>query len=723
MQPSGFGAPCRSAHRLVAVFTAALLVLTIVRPGFAQEEQPEAEPPFSSKTPAPALEGGTEWFNTAGPLNLKELRGKFVLLDFWTYCCINCMHILPELKKLEHAYPNELVVIGVHSAKFDAEQDSRNIKEAILRYEIEHPVVNDAQHVLWDKYGVNSWPSLRLIDPEGNLVGTHSGEITFDALKEVMERALPYYRQHNLIDATPLRFELEEYKDKATPLKFPGKILADETGDRLFIADSNHNRIVVCKLDGTVIDTIGNGSIGRADGDYQTAQFDHPQGLALSGDTLYVADTENHLLRKVDLAKQEVTTIAGLGYQARTFPGLRTTETGGEGDALPRRFVGKPLETALNSPWDLCIHKKDLFIAMAGPHQIWKMPLDESEIGLHAGSGREDIIDGPLMPRRPYQEGISAFAQPSGLASDGDHLYVADSEGSSIRVVPFGTSGRVHTLVGTAELPFNRLFTFGDVDGRGAQARLQHPLGLTYYGKQLYVADTYNNKIKRIDVKSKTVATVAGTGKPGNDDKAGEFDEPGGLTAAAGKLYVADTNNNAIRVVDLDNDNKVTTLDIKGLKAPEPPQSEATPELNVETVIDLPAAQVKPSDGKLTIGVRIELPPGFEINEQAPLAYQVDLVEGGKKAKRRAAEGAAELFDHEFLGVRHKIKEPASEFPILVPLAGDTGKSTLRVSLQYFYCREGNQGICKAASIAWQIPVTINAKAKQDSLELVVQAQ
>jgi thiol-disulfide isomerase/thioredoxin len=528
----------------------------------------QLEHPFPQRAVAPGLDGGQEWLNTAAPVDFKDLRGKFVLLDFWTYCCINCMHVLPELKKLEQAYPNNIVVIGVHSGKFDTEHDSQSIRQAIMRYEIEHPVVNDADYKIWNRYNCRSWPSLRLIDPEGNLVAENSGEIDFATLDAFFKKVLPYYRQKGVLNEKPLHFDLERSKAIQTPLRYPGKILADEAGDRLFIADSNHNRIIVASLIGKLQAVIGNGAVGCADGNFATAQFNHPQGMALANETLYVADTENHLLRKIDLKKKQVTTIAGIGEQARIgWPGVDP-----ERGILPERFVGAPLKTALNSPWALSIQGSNLYIAMAGSQQIWKMPLDESEIGPYAGNGREDIVDGPLLPKQPYQAGFSSFAQPSGLSSDGTLLFVADSEGSSVRAVPLDATGNVRTVVGTAQLDDARLFTFGDADGLPGKSRLQHCLDVAYHDGAIYVADTYNHKIKAIDLITRECKTVAGIGKPGRDDSASDkpvgFFEPTGLSFAAGKLYVADTNNHAIRIIDLANGNRVSTLTIAGLAPP-----------------------------------------------------------------------------------------------------------------------------------------------------------
>lgn len=524
-----------------------------------------SEHPFPTRASVPEFPKDATWLNSK-PLTKADLKGKFVLLDFWTYCCINCMHILPELKKLEEAYPNNLVVIGVHSAKFETEKLTENIREAILRYEIAHPVINDSDHELWSTYRVSSWPTIVLIDPEGNFVGRNPGEFKADLVSGVLTRALPYYRERGLLDEKPLQFDLEVNKEEKTPLRFPGKVLADEAGGRLFISDSNHNRLVIASLDGKLIATIGSGAIGKSDGDYQTATFNHPQGCALIGETLYVADTENHLLRKIDLKAKMVTTIAGTGEQGSFqdgFPGYNSEA----GRSQRQRWVGQPSSTPLNSPWALWIHKSDLYIAMAGYHQIWKMPLDEKEIGPFAGNGREDIVDGSKLPPTPYRGG-SSFAQPSGLSADGAWLYVADSEGSSIRAVPFeGATREVKTILGTSHLSEARLFTFGDKDGPKTTARLQHCLEVVYLNGKIYVADTYNHKIKAVDAKTGEAKSVAGTGQPGTSDEPAQFHEPAGLAHAKGKLYVADTNNHLLRTIDLAS-GKVATLTITGLTSP-----------------------------------------------------------------------------------------------------------------------------------------------------------
>lgn len=657
--------------------------------------------PFRVRIDIPEFPKDLEWINTR-PLTKRDLKGKFVLLDFWTYCCINCMHILPELKKLEKQFPNELIVIGVHSAKFENEKLSESIRAAALRYEIEHPVVNDADHVIWDTYGVSSWPTIRLIDPEGKLVAGRSGEFKAGEIAEVLELAITHYRKQNLLDERPFPLELESEKQARSPLRFPGKVLADAEGNRLFVADSNHNRIVIATLKGKLLDVIGSGEIGRDDGDFKTASFDHPQGMALHQETLYVADTENHLLRKVDLKSKQVTTIAGLGVQARhPWPGI--SEFGFDSD-VPPRFVGKPKATAINSPWDLWIHDGDLYIAMAGPHQIWKMPLDESEIGPFAGNGREDIIDGPLLPRQPYAEGFASFAQPSGLASDGKWLYVADSEGSSIRAVPFDVTGEVKTVIGTSDLPIARLFTFGDEDGPRDKAKLQHCLGVTYADGKLYVADTYNNKIKIVDAKTGHTETLAGTGQRGSDDAGGSMNEPAGITHALGRLYVADTNNHLIRTIDLAT-RKVATLSIEGLNPPVLPKVEKKPSFKGAVQEKVVRATLQPVDGHVKLKVSLTIPQGWKINPLAPMSYWLDVTK---------ESGAA---DRTKLGKR-KLHKPAAEFEVLVPVTGE-GDDEVSVSLNYFYCQDGDDGVCKTGSVVFTVPLKVAADGQSEPLALV----
>jgi DNA-binding beta-propeller fold protein YncE len=554
MTPDPSDAPRRRGRRLrpaAVAFAAALAGLAAVLaarsllapPGLGggpgalaalAEGAVQADEPRGDRVRAPELEGGVAWLNTAGPVRLADLRGKVVLLDFWTLCCINCIHTLPDLARLEKKYANELVVIGVHSAKFDNEKSTESIRKAILRYQITHPVVNDAEMRIWQAYHANSWPTLYLIDPEGYLVGWDSGEGKYDVLDRAIAEVIRAHREKKTLNDRPLRFELARESGES-PLFFPGKVLADAAGNRLFIADSTHHRIVITDLAGKKVAVAGTGAPGRDDGPFASARFNDPQGMALDGDTLYVADRKNHLLRALDLRGKTVRTVAGTGRQGQ------------------ERWAGGPaLDVGLNSPWDLLLANGRLYIAMAGHHQIWVFDPEAKRVDPYAGDGAENIADGPPARAR--------FAQPSGLATDGKMLYVADSEVSAVRAVPLDGQGRVSTLVGRG------LFDFGDADGVGSRARLQHALGVAYHAGKLYVADTYNSKIKVIDPETRSCTTFLG-GEPEGWLAPRLFNEPAGLSYAAGKLYVADTNAHRIRVVDLKT-RAVSTLALHGVEAP-----------------------------------------------------------------------------------------------------------------------------------------------------------
>jgi DNA-binding beta-propeller fold protein YncE len=627
---------------------------------------------------APELTGGRGWLNTDKPLTLAALKGKVVLLDFWTYGCINCMHIIPDLKRLEHKYANQLVVIGVHSAKFENEKDTENIRRIILRYEIEHPVYNDADYKVWQSYGVRAWPTQVLIDPAGYVIGAVSGEGNYELIDQVIAKATAEFRKRGELNEEPLKLTLERAKVGDLPLAFPGKVLADAQGDRLFIADSNHNRLVITRLDGTLIETIGTGVAGAADGGFDKASFHRPQGIALAGDTLYVADTENHLIRRVNLKTKSVETVAGTGAQSHEY--FRTG---------PARTI------ALSSPWDLQLVGQVLYINMAGTHQIWKLDLSSNEVSTYAGSGREAREDGPLLD--------AGFAQPSGITSDGKKLYIADSESNIIRAIDIA-SGQVETLVG------GDLFDFGDVDGSGDAVRLQHPLGVAVVNDKVLIADTYNHKIKELDPKERTVKTLLGTGKPGQSDVAAiSFYEPGGLSLANGKLYVADTNNHAVRIIDLET-KKTSTLNIKGLQPPATSTANADTENengpNVEE-IKVGAQRVgESSKGELLINV--ELPAGYHLNPAAPQRYRVDVENGLRHF------GFWSPTETGAIGQAMSVNKTAKDLklPLRIPFqAFEVGPASIRAQITLFYCREDNTGVCRIKTLAWRIPVEVTNTA------------
>jgi DNA-binding beta-propeller fold protein YncE len=438
------------------------------------------------------------------------------------------------LGKLEQSFPDELTVVGVQSPKYPAEGTGDSLIRAVERYDIEHPVVNDPEYRVWDNYAVKAWPTLVFVSPTGTVIGSHAGEVPFESLREVVQNAIGEYTREGSLSprAGP---EGQRFVRTFDQLSFPGKVLAIE--DRLFIADSGHNRVLECDLDGNVRTIIGSGEPGLRDGDVAAARFSRPQGMALdvSTGTLYVADESNHVIRAVDRRAGTVSTVAGTGEQA-----LRVIR---EGPA-----TGTPL----SSPWDLALSDGVLYVAMAGLHQVWALSLDSNTIAVWAGTGHEGLRDGPRT--------TAWLAQPMGLTADERSVYVACAEAQAIRAVKVA-SGDVHTLSGQG------LFNFGDEDGPGSAALMQHPQGVTYCQGALFVADTYNHKIKRIDLDGATVTTAAGSGQEGVLDGPGahaRLNEPAGISGLGDALYIADTNNHLIRRLDLDSGH-INTIRVSGL--------------------------------------------------------------------------------------------------------------------------------------------------------------
>ncbi len=417
------------------------------------------------------------WLNAQKPLDLPDLAGHLVILDFWTFCCINCIHIIPTLKRLEEKYPDQLVVIGVHSPKFPAEQRVENLQAAVQRYEIVHPVVHDPDFSIWKQYAIRAWPTLVFIGPDGYILGQLPGEpdpeiltATLDALIEDLEKkkalknkAAELLKPAGTVDSGQLRF--------------PGKIAYSKTDREFAIADSNHNQIVTADMKGNITRHIGSGEIGHRDGPLEEAQFYRPQGLCYQDGLIWVADTENHLIRKIDLKSGQVTTVAGTGKQG-----------------IPLKGQSKALEVAISSPWDVSLHDGWLYFANAGTHQIGVLYIDKASVSQFAGTGAEALVDGPRL--------AGVFAQPSGLTIGEEKLFLADSETSAIRSVRLDDIGLIATYVGTG------LFDFGDADGTGKQAVLQHALGVHYDQGKLYIADSYNHKIKILDLKSLETTTL-----------------------------------------------------------------------------------------------------------------------------------------------------------------------------------------------------------------------
>jgi thiol-disulfide isomerase/thioredoxin len=441
----------------------------------------------SSVPPAPRVRApelhGRGWLNTGGKaLTLADLRGRIVLLDFWTFCCVNCLHVIDELRPLEERYADVLVIIGVHSPKFEHEKDADALAAAVERYGVHHPVLDDPDMAMWDQYAARAWPTLCVIDPEGYVVATMAGEGHAAGLTALVEELIEVHAEKGTLRRGDGPYVAPP--PVAGDLRYPGKAIVSPDG--FLVSSSAGHQLVEVSTDGaTVLRRIGSGRRGRTDGAAEVAEFAEPQGLCLlpppvaeiAGYDLVVADTVNHLLRGVRLADGTVSTVAGTGKPWRMALDIHAHDAHA---------------ADLSSPWDLAWHDDRLIIAMAGIHQLWWFDPVKRTVGVYAGTTVEALRDGPLAE--------AWLAQPSGLSARGDRLWVVDSESSALRFV---TCGAIHTAAGQG------LFDFGLVDGPATEALFQHPLGvLALPDGAVLVADTYNGAVRRYaDGAVSTVAT------------------------------------------------------------------------------------------------------------------------------------------------------------------------------------------------------------------------
>jgi sugar lactone lactonase YvrE len=580
------------------------------------------------------------------------------------------------LRRLRERFPRDLVVIGVHSAKFPSESLTANIRQAARREGIQHPIVNDAGFQIWNEYAVRAWPTLVLINPQGKIVHTESGEIEAEAWFPRLEAVLagPTPTAEAGHPTLNLGAPVQPAVQPATLLSYPSKIIAapDRT---LYVADTANHRILELRLDGQprsggkpgaeIRRAFGSGQAGLQDGPAETASFHHPRGLALYGLTLYVADTGNHCLRAVDLLSGAVRTLAGTGQK-------------GGGRADP----GSPTAVPLRSPWGMLAVPGDpsnglvLFIAMAGSHQIWVL-LENGRLGVFAGNGREALVDGP-----PAQ---ASFNQPSDLAYGLGHLFVADAEASAVRAISLSAEAKVFTLVGMG------LFEYGDIDGAGSEVRLQHPTGLAFAGEEpvgeagapnglLYLADTYNHKIKTLDPFTGRVEALIGRAEPGSED--GPFETaslygPEGLAVFEKRLYIADTNNHLIRVADLEQ-RTLRTLALRGMeRLPQTVPPHSLPER-------LAPVTLAPGRGEIQLDLR--LPEGYKLNPEAPIAL-------------RLADGAPSQVH---------IFQPGESLalPVDSHQAGEVA-----FDLTFYYCQAEDDRLCLIHDRRLVLPVHISAEA------------
>lgn len=549
-------------------------------------------PPFGERKPAPAgFDGATAWLNVTRPLGKSDLEGRVVVVDFWTSCCINCLHTLPILAALEKKHAKDgLLVVGVHSPKFDAETENERLRSALVENEIAHPVAVDGQMKVWNAWSARSWPTVVVLDAHGRVVFRRSGEPDKEELAATVAAALDEARREGILKTSAIAGLSPEAKDTG-PLAFPGKIIALSNGD-VAISDTLHHRIVFTDASFTVKEVVGGGLEGAKDGSYGEASFHKPQGLADAGDVVYVADVENHVVRAIDRRAKTVSTVAGTGQLGQTIL---------EGKRRAR-------DTALRSPWDVAFTGNVLYVALAGSHQIAVYDPRDGTIAPFAGDGTERRVDGKGLE--------AAFAQPSGIVTDGKTIWVADSETSSIRAIAIATR-EVKTIVG------KDLFVFGDVDGAADKVRLKHPLGLVHgapKGEQaaLWVVDTYNSKVKRIDLVTSSTRTYAK-----------DLFEPSGIAIVGGALVVTDSKRH--RLARIPSEMTVEPVELSGLTAPArgiavdagAPPAPAQKQEKVE----IDEVRVRP-DAPTTVRVTWKAPAGTAVNDDAPFKVRWNRSDG-----------------------------------------------------------------------------------------------
>lgn len=458
---------------------------------------------------APEFPGGMDWVNQAEPLRLQQLRGRIVLLHFWCASSVHSANQLAELKAIQARLHDAVTLVGVHCPRMDAERHGPAVLKAVNLLYIRHPVVNDPGFQIWRAYGVQAWPTVVVIDMLGRISRSysgegHGGEIELHVEQLIEEAGLHVERLYDL--------QLPCVRNEPrVPLRFPAKVLA--TPNAVYVSDSGHNRILEIGHDGRIQRQFGSGNPGFWDGRLTEAGLNHPTGCALFKDMLYVADTGNHAIRRIRLISGEIETIAGTGRCGRELPRPGTPPTG----------------TDLNCPRDLALGGDQLYIAMAGMHQVWTLDLGHMTLQVLAGSGSPLLRDGDAD--------FACMAQPNGLSLLREALYVVEGDSSALRRIDLG-SGKVETLLGVD------LFSFGDVDGDRKNARLQYPCGVcaSPEGDAVWIADTYNSRLKIYDVRRREVRSV---------NFGYRMHEPTGLSIGAGALWVANTSAHEILRIDL----------------------------------------------------------------------------------------------------------------------------------------------------------------------------
>ena len=617
------------------------------------------------------LEADSKWLNSARNITASDLKNRIILVDFWTYSCVSCLQLVPEIKKLEAEFGDKLTIIGVHSSKFQNDKEIESIKKAIIKYDITNPVINDSNSAIWKSFNISALPTIVLIDPKGKISKKYQGNISGRKISEDVQKLIKKY--HYSLNHNKLPIVLEKNKTVESILKFPSGIgfahnfsyknIAKTNG--LIISNTSRNTIMIVSLDGTTLLEIGSGNAGSDDGDIANASFNFPHGLLFKDNVLYVADTGNHLLRKVDFATGEVATIIGTGKNGSILTTKNTATT-----------------TSLSSPWDIKFFPdtKHIIISNSGTNQLLKYNIANNIIEPFAGNGELDLIDG-TYPN-------NSLAQPSGLSVASGNLYFVDPGTSSLRVS--NKEGVVKTIIGKG------VFSFGHKNGTKEEALMQHPIGLSADDTGIYIVDTYNHLIRRFDFKTNSLSDYSGDFK---GDKVGDtnntsYNAPEAMVAVLDKFYIADTNNN--RIIELARNGRSSKLlnIIPITKLPKEGLAEYLP--NLATI---PSKKVK-SDSEINLS--FDMNAGWKINQLAPSFFNLVEIKNNKEANLIVS------FDGE------TIKSGKVKLPKL------SKKYTYYLQGTVYYCEDKKDAICLVKSYEQEL-IPVNYGSDQINIKFIYQ--
>ncbi len=606
-----------------------------------------------------------EWLNVNQAVKPEDLRDRIVLLDFWSYSCVNCVEVLQEIKEMEQQFGSKLTVIGIHSGQFENEKNFSEIRKAVIRNDIDYPVINDSKLRIWNEFEIKGLPSFILIDPHGDIYKKFVGETSIVDVKSAIKKLISKYKYDLNRDSLPI--VLEKNNIDGNVLSSPTKIeyVADFSYKSrhlpaLFIANTSKNSVIATTLSGDVILKIGTNSSGFQDGSFDVASFDSPQGLIYRGGKLYVADTGNHAIREVDFKESKVTTLIGSGQR---------------GDVLSESQIVEAKTFELASPTDIEFFptNESMVIANSGTHQILQYNITKDTIRVVAGNGSEGLKDGKFPN--------SVLAQPTDLAVYNRKLYFLDTMSSSLRVID--ESGEVKTLIG------KDINKFGNKNGTKSEALMQHPMGLTVDDTGVYISDSFNHSIKKYDFASATLSTISGNRKSGSSVGNGvyaEFDQPEGIASVLNNFYIADSNNNRIIILNRANMSTSIMNVMPPLKLPKEGFLQYLPNLKKSPNIAVS------DDSELE--VEIDLKKGLKINEMGPSF--INLLELVKEDKANLVAS----FDW------NDVKNKKMTLPQL-----DSGKKYLMQGVIY-YCENKYNSLCFINSYEQKLEVSSSAKNK-----------